>query len=83
MAFEDEFVKFKSPHTIMKEALLAEIERLLPECTPEQRENFKTRIYPKGIDINSSQVQVMQAVDIIHRTVAKNRAARPVRLVSG
>jgi hypothetical protein len=77
MPFQEELFKFRAAHQVMKEALLAEINRLLQdECTDKQREFFHERVYAGGISMKSDHKQVMQAYDLVCRTVAKNRAER-------
>lgn len=72
--FSDAFKEFRTPKQIVRDALNAELLTCLLECTPAQQELFG-RLYP-GAPTKIKDDDIPNAVDLVHRTLAKNKAGR-------
>lgn len=66
----EELRKFQRPTEIARQALIAELRRLLAECTEPQQERFG-RLFPKGIDAMDDWI-LGSAITLCQRTIAKN-----------
>lgn len=72
--FLNELSKLTTPAEIAKSALRAELEQRLSECTERQQDMFR-RIYTREISLLNEK-ELKSAIDLVNRTLAKNRAGR-------
>ncbi len=63
-------MQFRTPDQIELEALQAEVELFLEQCTEKQR-NFFFKLYPGGIK-SMDREKLRNAVGLCQRTVRKN-----------
>ncbi len=72
--FGKEFARFPTPSQITLDALRSHLTGLLPELWDNQRA-LLDRMYPKGAAV-MSEPELKNAIDLCHRTIAKNRVGR-------
>ena len=72
--FMTEFSKFKTSAQIIRDALTTELNSILEELTAEQQTTF-VKLFPEGVEKLKND-KLIAAVDLVHRTLAKNRSSR-------
>lgn len=61
---------FRKPDDVVRDALLAELDGLLAECTEEQQARFLV-IFPGGLE-SLTDNQIQNAILLCQRTIRKN-----------
>lgn len=72
--FAEAFSKFTPPEQTALAALRAQLVGLLPQLTKGQRDFFD-RLFAEGVD-GMTVERLNTAIDLCHRTIAKNIAGR-------